>query len=110
VPVPVSSEKRFAAITATIFGGPDDPNTSFYDGHFITDFEFGVALPAPFTGTRPKWQWRFACDDPAGTTAGAERSAERGIGAGQYGRRPVHIPIFLPITDWGVLGKMEKWT
>lgn len=47
--------KRFTAITATQFGGHDDPNTSAYDGHFITDEEFGVALPFHFKNVpRPK--------------------------------------------------------
>ncbi len=52
--VPISSVKRCAAITATVFGGRDDPNVSAYDEHAITDDEFGVALPARFRGARPK--------------------------------------------------------
>lgn len=36
---------KCANITATKFGGREDPNTSAYDGHFITDDELGVALP-----------------------------------------------------------------
>jgi hypothetical protein len=28
-----------------VFGGRGDPNNSAYDNHFITDEEFGVALP-----------------------------------------------------------------
>ncbi len=35
-------------ITATVFGGATDPNPSAYDGHIITDQEFGVALPYHF--------------------------------------------------------------
>lgn len=54
VPVPISTHKRFTAITATMFGGHDDHNTSAYDGRVITDQEFGVALPARFNGMRPK--------------------------------------------------------
>lgn len=52
--VPISPVKRFAGITATVFGGQSDPNKSAYDGHFITDEETGVALPARFKGARPK--------------------------------------------------------
>jgi hypothetical protein len=48
------SSKRCANITATVFGGQADPNRSAYDNHFITDTEFGVALPNRFTGMRPK--------------------------------------------------------
>jgi hypothetical protein len=36
------------SITATVFGGSEDPNDSAYDGHFITDTEFGCALPYHF--------------------------------------------------------------
>jgi hypothetical protein len=52
--VTISSQPRCTAITATVFGGHADPNTSYYDGHVISDFELGVALPAPFIGARPK--------------------------------------------------------
>jgi len=51
---PNPKEKRYTSITATVFGGSEDPNTSAYDGHEIDDDEFGVALPARFTGKRPK--------------------------------------------------------
>jgi len=47
-------QKRYTSIVATVFGGSGDPNTSAYDGHEIDDDEFGVALPARFTGKRPK--------------------------------------------------------
>lgn len=40
-----SPDHRFTGITATVFGGTSDPNTSAYDGHRITDAEMGVALP-----------------------------------------------------------------
>lgn len=51
--------KKFEGITATVFGGVGDPNDSAYDGHRITDSEFGVALPFRFKGTRPKVQlWK----------------------------------------------------
>jgi len=40
-------------ITATVFGGSGDRNTSAYDGHLITDTEPGCALPCRFTGPRP---------------------------------------------------------
>jgi uncharacterized protein (TIGR02594 family) len=49
-----SSARRFAAITATVFGGGEDPNSSAYDQHTIDDDELGVALPARFKGSRPK--------------------------------------------------------
>jgi hypothetical protein len=45
---------RFTGITATVFGGDGDPNTSAYDGREITDAELGVALPFHFKGDRPK--------------------------------------------------------
>ncbi len=51
---PTDKSKRFTGITATVFGGSSDPNTSAYDNHEIDDEEFGVALPARFTGARPK--------------------------------------------------------
>lgn len=51
---PQPSSRRFGGITATVFGGRSDPNTSAYDGHFISDEEFGVALPDRFTGKRPQ--------------------------------------------------------
>ncbi len=42
-------------ITATVFGGAMDRNPSSYDGHIITDQEFGVALPYRFPdGSRPR--------------------------------------------------------
>jgi hypothetical protein len=44
----------FSGITATMFGGAADPNTSAYDGHLIDDKELGVALPARFSGRRPQ--------------------------------------------------------
>jgi hypothetical protein len=44
----------FSGITATVFGGAADPNTSAYDGHLIDDTEFGVALPARFSVPRPQ--------------------------------------------------------
>jgi len=37
---------RLTNITATMFGGSGDPEKSAYDGHLITDEEFGVSLPA----------------------------------------------------------------
>jgi hypothetical protein len=45
---------RQYGITCTYFGGSSDPNTSAYDGHLITDKEYGVALPYKFKGERPK--------------------------------------------------------
>lgn len=44
----------FSGITATMFGGAADPNTSAYDGHMIDDTELGVALPARFSSPRPQ--------------------------------------------------------
>jgi uncharacterized protein (TIGR02594 family) len=43
----------FSGITATVFGGAADRNTSAYDGHLIDDTEFGVALPFHFSDPRP---------------------------------------------------------
>lgn len=40
-------------ITATVFGGGRDRNTSAYDRHLITDSEPGCALPYRFSGPRP---------------------------------------------------------
>lgn len=52
---PVTADKaRFTSIVATVFGGAEDPNNSAYDDHSINDDEMGVALPARFTGLRPK--------------------------------------------------------
>ncbi len=53
-PIPVSSRKRQTGITATVFGGEDDPNESAYDEHDIDDDELGVALPYRFPGARPR--------------------------------------------------------
>lgn len=53
-PISTSSKPRFTNITATVFGGSEDPNTSAYDNHTIDDDEMGVALPARFTGPRPR--------------------------------------------------------
>lgn len=42
-------------ITATVFGGPSDPNYSAYDGSlFLNDTDSYVALPAKFKGERPQ--------------------------------------------------------
>jgi hypothetical protein len=43
---------RMLAITATVFGGGNDPQTSAYDGHLINETELGVALPYHFPGER----------------------------------------------------------
>ena len=54
-PVVSGATARCMDITATVFGGRADPNNSAYDNHFITDEEFGVALPDRVTGNpRPK--------------------------------------------------------
>jgi len=53
-PTPTDKTKRFTSIVATVFGGSEDPNNSAYDNHVIDDDEFGVALPARISGTRPK--------------------------------------------------------
>ena len=45
--------KLNSGITATMFGGAADYETSAYDGHVITDTELGVALPYHFAGARP---------------------------------------------------------
>jgi uncharacterized protein (TIGR02594 family) len=54
VAAPALVAQHFSGITATVFGGAADKNTSAYDGHVITDTEFGVALPARIPGVRPK--------------------------------------------------------
>jgi GH25 family lysozyme M1 (1,4-beta-N-acetylmuramidase) len=43
-------------ITATVFGGATDHETSAYDGHVITDTELGVALPDRIADPRPQVQ------------------------------------------------------
>jgi hypothetical protein len=54
-PVVSGALTRCVDITATVFGGRGDPNNSAYDNHFITDDEFGVALPDRITASpRPK--------------------------------------------------------
>jgi hypothetical protein len=53
VVAPVLAVSHFSGITATVFGGASDRNTSAYDGHVITDTELGVALPCRFPGARP---------------------------------------------------------
>lgn len=50
----VSSTKRMTGITATVFGGSSDPNTSAYDSHPISDTELGVALPYRFPAPIPR--------------------------------------------------------
>ena len=52
-PAPKVAGRQYG-IVATYFGGSSDPNTSAYDGHLITDSEYGVALPYRFKGERPK--------------------------------------------------------
>jgi hypothetical protein len=46
--------RLFSGITATVFGGAADQNTSAYDGHVIDDSELGVALPFHFPSPRPQ--------------------------------------------------------
>ena len=53
IPAPTTMA-RYTNIIATEFGGSSDPNTSAYDGHFISDSEYGVAFPYHFKGPRPK--------------------------------------------------------
>lgn len=50
----VPTEQWHTQIIATVFGGAKDPNKSAYEERWITDEEFGVALPARFTGDRPQ--------------------------------------------------------
>lgn len=52
-PLRLAGSNRCLGITATVFGGIGDPNSSAYDGHFITDSELGVALPDRLK-SRPK--------------------------------------------------------
>ena len=44
----------FEDITATVFGGSDDPNVSAYDEHELDDTAVYVALPFKFKGERPQ--------------------------------------------------------
>ncbi len=56
VPVVISpplAVKLYSGITATVFGGAADYETSAYDGHVITDSELGVALPYHFPEPPP---------------------------------------------------------
>lgn len=41
-------------ITATVFGGDSDFETSAYDNHRIGDVEIGCALPSYFHGSKPQ--------------------------------------------------------
>lgn len=50
---PVDLNKQ-TNITATVFGGTADPNKSAYEDRWITDDEFGLALPYRFAGDRPQ--------------------------------------------------------
>jgi hypothetical protein len=52
-PKPLTDE-TFVRITATVFGGKIDDERSAYDGHHIGDDELAVALPARFSGRRPR--------------------------------------------------------
>lgn len=52
-PVSVPTGGRQMGITATVFGGADDPNQSAYGG-MVDPAKPGVALPYRFKGTRPK--------------------------------------------------------
>ena len=94
--------QHFSGITATVFGGSSDQETSAYDGHVISDSELGVALPARFPpGARPKVQvWNqgrsVACDivdvgpwntdDPYWKTGGRPE-AESGVSRGRLTNR-----------------------
>ena len=52
---PIAGPVIMTAITATVFGGRADPNTSAYDAsHVINDTELSVALPYRFASPRPK--------------------------------------------------------
>jgi uncharacterized protein (TIGR02594 family) len=51
--MPTLAVQLFSGITATVFGGAADLNTSAYDGHLIDDVEHGVALPYRFADPRP---------------------------------------------------------
>lgn len=51
----VSRVWRFENITATVFGGQDDPQQSAYDEKWwISDTDLTVSLPARIRGTRPQ--------------------------------------------------------
>jgi hypothetical protein len=47
-------DQRQSNIYATWFGGSRDPNNSAYDGSYLNDTDYYVALPYKFTGTRSK--------------------------------------------------------
>lgn len=53
VPSPAPMAHVQKGITATVFGGSSDRNTSAYDGHLITDSEIGFALPFHFPKPLP---------------------------------------------------------
>jgi uncharacterized protein (TIGR02594 family) len=52
--LPAPTAARQIGITATVFGGASDPQTSAYDNHVISDSELCVALPYRFPGIRPR--------------------------------------------------------
>jgi N-acetylmuramoyl-L-alanine amidase len=47
-------EELHEEIFATWFGGSRDPNNSAYDGSYLNDTDYYVALPYKFQGDRPK--------------------------------------------------------
>lgn len=47
-------DSKPAGITATVFGGKNDPQESAYEKRQITDDELGCALPFRFSGARPR--------------------------------------------------------
>jgi uncharacterized protein (TIGR02594 family) len=105
---PTLAVQHFSGITATVFGGSSDRETSAYDGHVISNSELGVALPARFpAGARPKVRvWNdgrsVICDivdvgpwntnDPYWKTGGRPQ-AESGVDS--RGRRTNHAGIDL---------------
>jgi uncharacterized protein (TIGR02594 family) len=105
---PTLGVQHFSGITATVFGGSSDRETSAYDGHVIGNSELGVALPARFpAGARPKVRvWNdgrsVICDiidvgpwntnDPYWKTGGRPQ-AESGVDS--RGRRTNHAGIDL---------------
>jgi hypothetical protein len=96
-----------SGITATVFGGMQDRNTSAYDGHVIDDTELGVALPCRIPDPRPNVRvWKagksvickvvdigpWNTDDPYWQT-GTRPQAESGVDS--QGRQTNHAGIDL---------------
>jgi peptidoglycan hydrolase-like protein with peptidoglycan-binding domain len=109
-------------ITATVFGGGSDPQTSAYDGHLIGNDEVGCSLPARvapgtkvrvinrangLTVTAPVLDvgpWNI--DDPYWTTTARPQSE---TGTDKRGRITNHAGIDLTPAAAKAIGVPEKW-